>query len=327
MPAGQETHRPDLVEQRDGRQVERHLQGMPSRDAALEVLVEIHRPVSTVMRRPVLDHGVGRRDAVLERECVDEGLQSGPRRPVRPGHVEGAGARDRTWVRRADIGQHLAGGVVDHDQGARHGGAEALGMPPHQGFDAGLQPSVEGEAHRGCAAVGRARFPGRVEGQRRKVAAAVRHGLAPRGFGLGGLGEPERHGVVDHAVARGAGLRGEAVGTAALGCLGQGDQQCCLGEAQAARLVPEPGEARGPDALQIAAVRCEAQLEFEDLDLAEASLQRQRADRLVELRAERPVGPGRHEAGDLHGQGRGARHDAAARDPWAAARGSTPSCA
>jgi predicted transposase YdaD len=47
--------------------------------------------------------------------------------------------------------------------------------------------------------------------------------------------------------------------------LRQGDQECCLADRQPARLLAEIGEAGRADALEIAAIGREVEIEVEDL--------------------------------------------------------------
>ncbi len=65
----------DLVEQRDGRNIERHLQRAAHRNGALERHVEIFRRVGAKAHRPVFDQCLGMNEAVFERHPVDERLQ------------------------------------------------------------------------------------------------------------------------------------------------------------------------------------------------------------------------------------------------------------
>ena len=64
---------------------------------------------------------------VLEAEPIDEGLQRRARRAHRLREIDRAGASRVEIIGRGDAGQHLAGRVVDHDDGDRHVGAKRLG--------------------------------------------------------------------------------------------------------------------------------------------------------------------------------------------------------
>ena len=91
----------------------------------------------------------------------------------------------------------------------------------------------------------------------------------------------------EDAVAAGARRLGRAVGPAGLGGLRQGDEEGRLGGRQAARLLAEPGEARGADALEVAAVGGEGEVEREDRVLVEPALEGQGDADLAELAGKR----------------------------------------
>ena len=83
-----------------------------------------------------------------------------------------------------------------------------------------------------------------------------------------------------------------AVGPARFGRLRQGDEQRRLGEGQPLRLLAEIGEARRADALDVAAIGREREVEVEDSALAEALLELHGAHHLAQLRR-RAVRPSR----------------------------------
>jgi hypothetical protein len=95
------------------------------------------------------------------------------------------------------------------------------------------------------------------------------------------------------------------VGASPLGGLGQGDQQGLFTVGEGFGLVAEIGQAGGPQALEIAAVGGERQVEGEDLALGEPGLDLQGARHLDQLGAQ-GAGPGLQQAGGLHGERRGA---------------------
>ena len=147
--------------------------------------------------------------------------------------------------------------------------------------------------------------------ERRERPADGRDRLGAGGGGLGRVENAGGDGAGQHAVAGGAGGRRVAVGAAGFRRLRQRDEERRLGRSQAARLLAEPGEGSGADALEVAAVGGERQVELEDRVLVEPALQRQRHADLAELA---PDGAGRavlEQARDLHGQRRAARHDVA----------------
>ena len=135
----------DAVEQRHRRHVERQLQRAAHRHRALERQVEILRRVGAVAHRAVLDQRFRMRDAVLEGEPVDEGLQRRAGRAQRLGHVDLAGAALVEIIGRGDARQHLAGGVVDREDRDREIGPERARPLARQVFEVLLQRRVDGQ--------------------------------------------------------------------------------------------------------------------------------------------------------------------------------------
>ena len=124
---------------------------------------------------------------------------------------------------------------------------------------------------------------GRVRREHRHRAAAGRHGL---GFGqrdLVGGHAAGRGEAVEHAIPRGARRGDRPVGPSAFRRLRQRDQERRFAERQPARLLAEIGERGGADALDIAAIGREIEIERQYLVLAERALELDRAHDLAEL--------------------------------------------
>ena len=117
--------------------------------------------------------------------------------------------------------------------------------------------------------------------------------------------------AIEHAVARGLRRRQRPIGPALLGRLRQCHQQRGFRQGQPARLLAEIGERGCPDAFEIAAIGREAEIEREDLILAQRVLDLDRPHHLAQLGREAALGPRLQQAGDLHAQRRGARDDVA----------------
>ena len=115
------------------------------RHRALERQIEILRRIGAVAHRAILDQRFRMRDAVLEGEPVDEGLQRRAGRAQRIGHVDLAGAALVEIIGRRDAGQHLAGGVVDRDDRDREIGAERARPLARQVLEILLQAGVDGQ--------------------------------------------------------------------------------------------------------------------------------------------------------------------------------------
>ncbi len=152
------------------------------------------------------------------------------------------------------------------------------------------------------AAVGRGRHR-RVGGMRRQHRhrpAPIRHRLV-----LCPLDLVQRHGAgrgdaIEHAVAGAARGSDGAVGPALLGRLRQRDQQRRLAQRQAARLLAEIGERGGAHAFEVAAIGRKAQIEREDLVLAQSSLDLDRAHDLAQLGREAAFGARLQKPRHLH---------------------------
>ena len=162
---------------------------------------------------------------------------------------------------------------------------------------------------------------GEVRRERRERPAHRRDRLGAGGGGLVRREDAGGRGAGEDAVAGGARGLGRAVGPAGLGRLRQGDEQRGLGGGQPARLLAEPGEAGGADALEVAAVGREGEVEREDRVLVEPALEGEGDADLAELAGERAGRALLEQAGDLHRERRAAGDDPARGErPGAAAR-------
>ena len=226
-------------------------------------------------------------------------------------HVDLAGAAQVEIIGRADAGQNLAGCVVDGEDGERDVGAERRGKGAHalarEIFQILLHDGIDGEPmHLRLRRLGDD-LVGDVRRQHRHRAAAARHRL--------GLGERDlvgRHGTgrgeaVEHAVARGTRALGKAIRPAQLRRLRQRHQERRFAKRQPPRLLAEIGKRRGADALDVAAIGREIEIEREDLVLGQRALDLDRAHHLAQLCHHAAAHLGRLEQPrHLHGQGRGA---------------------
>ena len=122
---------------------------------------------------------------------------------------------------------------------------------------------------------------------------------------------PAATSAVEHAIARGARGGNGAIRPPDFRRLRQCDQQRRFRERQPPRLLAEIGQRCGTNAFKIAAIRREAKVKREDLVLAQAALELDRAHDLPKLGDEAALAARLQEPRHLHGQRRGARHDAA----------------
>src|SRR4029453_8609969 len=84
----------------------------------------------------------------------------------------------------------------------------------------------------------------------------------------------------------------EAVGAAELRRLWQCDEEGRLAERQSPRFFAEIGERSRPDPFEIAAIRCEREIEAQDLVLAQRLFELNRPDHLSELGVARRLSSG-----------------------------------
>ncbi len=139
--AGIKPSGPDPVEHRNGRHIQRVLQGLANADLALEAPVEILRRIGPERHGPVLDQGFRMDQPVIESKAVKERFEGRPRRPARLRQIEkSAGAPQ---IRPAQIGQDGPGCVVGDDDGGARSVPLAAHMPGQEGFDRLLKIPVD----------------------------------------------------------------------------------------------------------------------------------------------------------------------------------------
>ncbi len=221
--------------------------------------------------------------AVLEGEAVDERLQGRAGRAQRLRHVHLAGAALVEIIGGADARAHLAGFIVDRQDGDRDLRAERARPLERQFLQALLQAGVDGEPVDAAAGLGRDHLIGGMRRQHRQRLARMRHGcrLCARDFVT--RHHAGRRRAVKHAVARRPrGLR-IAIGAAQFRRLRQRDQERRFRQRQLARLLAEIGERSGADAFQIAAIGRQRQIQRENLHLAERMFELERARDLAQL--------------------------------------------
>ena len=180
-------------------------------------------------------------DAGLEAQAVDEGFERRARRAHGVRHVDRAHALIVEIAGRADVGDHLARGVIDDEDGGRKLLAEQLRLLLGERFERPLHVAIDGQLVHGLCGVRQHLRLGQMRRRLGKGAAHVRHGLEARaaGFGLGD--HAGVHDALQHAITRRArGLR-TAVGAALLGRLRQRHEQSRFADRKPARLLAEVG--------------------------------------------------------------------------------------
>ncbi len=261
--------------------------------------------------RAVFQNRLGMGDSLLEGHGVDEGLERGAWRAERLRQVHRAGALVGEIAGTTDAGADGARRLLDDDDGGRELRPQRLGPLLREALERRLPAGVDGQAMhaiRRSLAHGRLRDMGR---QHREGPARRRHRLAGgmKSLALGDHTSARRDG--EHAVAATHRTFGEAVGPPHLRRLRQGDQCRGFRMGEPARVLAEIGEARGANALDVAAEGGERKVKREDLVLGEAPLQLDGARRLPELGAERPLVARLDQPCHLHRDRRTARDDAA----------------
>ena len=164
-----------------------------------------------------------------------------------------------------------------------------------------------------CAAV-RARqsndLIGRMRRQHRQRLALARHRSSlARAIRRAELRLPRD--PVEHAIARIARGDRETIRPAQFGDCGKATSSAASRERQPERLLAEIGQRSRADALEIAAIRRERQIERENLFLAERVFELKRAHDLPQLRAEAAMLARLQQARDLHAERRRAGDDMA----------------
>ena len=136
-----------------------------------------------------------------------------------------------------------------------------------QTFERGLQFCVERQPVDALLRRAPERGFAGMRGEHRKCPAFLRHGFALGGIMFG----PSDHTACKHPVedSVAGSPRGNWITIRPPGFrrLRQGDQQCRLGDREPLRLAAEIGKARRPEALDIAAIRCEREVKIEDAGL------------------------------------------------------------
>ncbi len=232
---------------------------------------------------------------------------------MRAHQIDLAGAAEE--VRAAQPRHDAAGAIVDRDQGDLRPVGELAALLDDELVERALQFEAQRRGNDRA---------GRLAGEPRRQVRRV-HGHGEPSVGHRPAGRLVEQHPVDDAVLQAAhqhpiagrlrGLAG-ALRPAALGRLRNGDQQGGLGGGELPGFLAEIGEGGGTHALEVAAHRRQGQIDRQHLALGVAPFELQRARRLDRL-GEKPARSRFEQAGGLHGNGRGARHDAAARDPLA----------
>ncbi len=271
----QHARRPQGLRQFHDRQVQGQLQRFARRYRPAKLAVEVLRRIACEIGGPVVQQRFGQRQPVAEGQSVDQRLQRGPGRTQRLGHIDkaqprvvgiGGGPHTCTNGPALDIGDH------DRNAGLRRQAGQGAGSKVLQrGLHARVQRrAVDVHFWLCCAqAVGQMR---RVH---RKRLAHRRNGLALGGFGGVGRDDPQSAGAVQHAVARGAGAVGVAVGAAGGRGLRQRDQQRRLRLGQARGFAAQPCKRARPHPFKVPAHRGMMQVQGQDLVLVQHPFQRQ----------------------------------------------------
>ena len=209
----------------------------------------------------ILDQRLGVREAGLEGETVDEGLQRRARRAHGVDHVDGAEACVVEVAGRADVGDDFAGRVIDGEDGGRKLLTEQLGLLLGETFERLLHSAVDGQPVNGLFWFGHHLGFGEVRGELGKGAAPDRHRLVSGAAGFRRGDHAFLGRSLQHAVTREARRARVAIRAAPFGRLRQRDEQRRLADRQTSRLFAEVGERSGAHALDVAAERGEAQVQ------------------------------------------------------------------
>ena len=196
----------------------------------------------------------------------------------------------------------------------QNGDRQPVGTAPQGGagesLDLGLHIAVDGQRQAGRVGVVAHHPIAEVRRKRGERQTLTRAGIALRGTGGIVADHPVAGHAGQHAVPRGDGGKGRAVGASRLGRLRQCDQQGGLGRSQTQRLLAEVGQGRGAQPFEVAAHGREVKVEPQHPRLAQPPFQRKRQPDLTQLARPCPGATVFQQARGLHGQGRAARDDA-----------------
>ncbi len=152
----------------------------------------------------------------------------------------------------------------------------------------------------------------RRENWHRLAQARHRRGLGLNRIFLGRLALFDH--AIEHAIARRARGIGITIEPSGFRRLRQRHQQRRFRQRQSLRLLAEIGDRRGANALEIAAIRRQRQIQIENLIFCQLPLDFERANHLAQLGVNRPLPPRLQQPGQLHGDGGAAGDDVATAD-------------
>ena len=311
--------RRDLVQQVDGRYIERALQRFGGADRSRKIGLEIARLVAAEGLRCVDQQAFGMDEALVQRHRIQERLQCGAGRANAAHHVDVGAASGVGEIGRTGVGAHLQCVDIHHQCGDRHFRRQHRGAVGQQALDRALQFAVQRAGETGQAApVRAAHLPAQTFGRQRCQPAALQALRDDRLDARVGhhLGRPDAEAgqARQNAITRDLRRLRRAVRTQAAGGTRQRGEQSRFGMAQVARRLAEVGATGHLYAFDDATHRRVIQIQREDVVLRQPPFELQRARHLAQLSARRA----RHrfeDACDLHGERGAAGHDATAARP------------
>ena len=302
-----EAQRTDAIQHHHRRHVQRHAQRIARGHRALEAAGEIFWRVIAKGGRLILHHGGGMQDEIVERETVDEGLERRTRRAGTPRQIDLAALAP--VIGAADIGEHVARFVVDHDNGERGVIVEIGALLHREAFDGSLQVGVD---------IG---FDARRLGGRHQMISQMRrdhrHGEADRGhaFMLGNIhialrDDAFRDHAVENLLAPCDGGEGVTIRAQARGRLRQRHQHRAFGKIERFRFLVEIGQRGRTHAFQIAAEGRQREIDRKDLVFRIALFELHGAHHLERLGDQPARTPRPQQPRSLHGERGRAGNDA-----------------
>ncbi len=173
--------------------------------------------------------------------------------------------------------------MIDRDDRDRHVRPERAGALAREVFERLLNVGIDGERDDLSALRCADRLIGGVRREHRHRTAAAMHALGFRLRDFVGRNAAGVRNAIEHAVARAMRALGRTIGPPHFGRLRDRDQQRRFGEREAPRLLAEIGVRGGAHAFEIAAIGRKAEIEREDVVLAERAFELDRAHRLPQL--------------------------------------------
>ena len=209
-----EARRPDLRQHLHRRDVERQAERLADRHGAAELVVEVLRMIGAEPRRAILDQRLRVRAPCFERETVDDRLQRRARRTDRLHHVHGTEPIGVEIIRRTDVRENTARGVISDEHRARQARTLDVRVLAGERFERGLDIAIERQAMNALARQPRHLGFGEMGRELAELATHARHRLGDGAARFLGRNDARCRRTCEHPIAGTLGIARIAIGTA-----------------------------------------------------------------------------------------------------------------